>query len=73
VHHEPPEVTWPLPEPDAGADDGELSPLDEELPDDEPDEPDVRDVPVPPDDPEPVLPEPEAAWCVPPAAGPGEA
>jgi len=32
-------VTWPLPELDAGEEDGELSPLDEELPDEElPDE-----------------------------------
>jgi len=39
VHHDPPDVTWPLPELDAGEEDGELSPLDEELPDEElPDE-----------------------------------
>ena len=32
-------MTWPLPELDAGEEDGELSPLDEELPDEElPDE-----------------------------------
>ena len=39
MHHDPPDVTWPLPELDAGEEDGELSPLDEELPDEElPDE-----------------------------------
>jgi hypothetical protein len=32
VHHEPPEVTWPLPELDVGVAAGELRPLDE-LPD----------------------------------------
>jgi hypothetical protein len=71
-------VTWPLPEPDPGADEGELRPLDEDPPDEElpdaelpdepdddaPDEPDDRDVPVPP--------EADAAWCVPAAAEPDE-
>jgi hypothetical protein len=53
VHHEPPEVTWPLPEPDAGAEPGELRPLDDEL-FEEP------DVPVPLDVPELAeVPEPE--------------
>jgi hypothetical protein len=33
AHHDPPDVTWPLPEPDAGAELGELSPPDDELPD----------------------------------------
>jgi hypothetical protein len=65
VHHDPPEVTWPPPELDAGAEDGELSPLEEELPDEElPDEelPDeeLPDVPVPPDVPE-LAEEPEEA------------
>ena len=55
MHHDPPEVTWPLPELDAGAEDGELSPLDEELPDEE-----LPDVPVPPDVPE-LAEEPEEA------------
>ena len=53
MHYEPPDVTWPPPEPDAGAEDGELSPLDEELPDEE--LPDVLvplDVPEDPEDPE---------------------
>ena len=45
-------MTWPLPELDAGAEDGELSPLDEEpvdepLPDEE-----LPDALVPPDVPE---------------------
>jgi len=40
---------------DAGAEDGELSPLDEELPDEE-----LPDVPVPPDVPE-LAEEPEEA------------
>jgi hypothetical protein len=31
VHHDPPEVTWPLPELDVGVEVGELSPLDELL------------------------------------------
>jgi hypothetical protein len=31
VHHEPPEVTWPLPELDVGDEAGELRPLDELL------------------------------------------
>jgi hypothetical protein len=31
VHHEPPEVTWPLPELDVGVEVGELRPLDELL------------------------------------------
>jgi len=68
-------VTWPPPEPDAGAVDGELSPLEDELPEDE--LPDEEDVPLPPDVPElaegagpgggrPVLlaAEPDEAWWV---------
>jgi len=66
VHHDPPDVTWPLPELDAGEEDGELSPLDEELPDEElpdeelPDEelPDALvplDVPELPEEARPVL------------------
>ena len=52
-------MTWPPPELDAGAEDGELSPLDEELPDEE-----LPDVLVPldvpelaeePEEPRPVL------------------
>jgi hypothetical protein len=31
VHHEPPEVTWPLPELDVGVEVGELRPPDDEL------------------------------------------
>ena len=49
-------MTWPPPEPDAGAEDGELSPLDEELPDEE--LPDVLvplDVPEDPEEARPVL------------------
>jgi len=49
-------VTWPPPEPDAGTVDGELSPLDEELPDELPellDEP--PDVPVLAEVPEPEV------------------
>ena len=54
-------MTWPLPELDAGEEDGELSPLDEELPDEElPDEelPDALvplDVPELPEEARPVL------------------
>jgi hypothetical protein len=70
VHHEPPEVTWPLPELDAGVDDGELRPLDEELPDEEP--PDEEDLLVLLEELEPVLPVPDVAWCVLLAAEPGE-
>ena len=61
MHHDPPDVTWPLPELDAGEEDGELSPLDEELPDEElPDEelPDALvplDVPELPEEARPVL------------------
>jgi hypothetical protein len=63
VHQEPPDVTWPLPELDVGVDDGELSPLDDELPDDELaelDEPEAAPVPAVPD----------VAWCVPVVAEP---
>jgi hypothetical protein len=41
VHHEPPEVTWPAPELDVGAEVGEPRPLDDELfdvPEPEPDQ-----------------------------------
>jgi hypothetical protein len=38
VHHEPPEVTWPLPELDAGAEVGELRPDDELFDAPEPDD-----------------------------------
>jgi hypothetical protein len=73
VHHEPPDVTWPPRELDAGVVDGELSPLEEELLEDEP--PDEEDVPVPldapelADDPEEACPvllaaEPDEAWWV---------
>jgi hypothetical protein len=65
-------VTWPPPDPDAGVDDGELRPLDEEEPDelDEPDDeelPDELDLFVLPGDPEPAEPAADVAWCVPPA------
>jgi hypothetical protein len=72
VHHEPPDVTWPLPEPDAGVVDGELSPLEEELPEDE--LPDEEDAPLPLDVPELAeAPEPEVAGLVLLAAEPDEA
>jgi hypothetical protein len=58
VHHDPPDVTWPPPELDAGAEDGELSPLDEEPVDEEPPDEELPDPPVPLDVPElPELPE----------------
>ena len=69
MHHEPPDVTWPLPEPDAGVVDGELSPLEEELLEDELPE---EDVPVPLDVPE-LAEEPEEACPVLLAAEPDEA
>jgi hypothetical protein len=47
VHQVPPEVTWPLPELAAGADDGELRPPDE-VPDDE-EELDDEELPAEPD------------------------
>ena len=54
-------MTWPPPELDAGAEDGELSPLDEELPDDElPDALVPLDVPELAEEPE-ELEEPEEA------------
>jgi hypothetical protein len=72
VHHEPPEATWPLPELDAGVDDGELRPpLEEDLPEDElPDEaelPDELDL-LAPRDAELVPPAVEVARWAPPAA-----
>jgi hypothetical protein len=69
VHQDPPDVTWPLPELDAGEEDGELSPLDEELPDEElPDAPVPLDVPELPEEPE----EPEEARPVLVAAEPDD-
>jgi hypothetical protein len=47
VHHDPPEVTWPPPELDAGAEDGELSPADEEPADEEPVDEEVPDEDLP--------------------------
>jgi hypothetical protein len=73
VHHEPPDVTWPPPELDAGVVDGELSPLDDELPDDELPVEELPDVPleVPElaEEPEEACPvllaaEPDEAWWV---------
>ena len=65
-------MTWPLPEPDAGVVDGELSPLEEELPEDE--LPDEDDVPLPLEVPELAeAPEPEVACPVLLAAEPDEA
>lgn len=67
MHHEPPDVTWPPPEPDAGVEAGELRP-EEERP--EPDEPAER--------PEPDVPEPDGpevpevlAWDAEAVAAPG--
>jgi hypothetical protein len=65
VHHEPPDVTWLPPELDAGVEDGELRPLDEELLDELP------GLLVPLDVPE--LPEPEVACWVLLAAEPEDA
>jgi hypothetical protein len=68
VHHEPPDVTWLPPELDAGVEDGELRPLDEELLDELLELPEL---PVPLDVPE--LLEPEVACCVLRAAEPEDA
>ena len=68
-------MTWPPPEPDAGTVDGELSPLDEELPDELPELFDeLPELLVPPDVPAPAeVPEPEVACPVLFAAEPDDA
>jgi hypothetical protein len=71
VHHEPPDVTWLPPELDAGPEDGELRPLDEELLDELPVLPELLvllDVPELPE-----VPEPEVACWVLLAAAPEDA
>lgn len=68
-------MTWPLPELDVGVDDGELSPDDDELPDDfDPLDPLLLDELelLEPELLEPELPVPDAAWCVPVAVEPDE-
>jgi hypothetical protein len=74
VHHEPPDVTWLPPELDVGVEDGELSPLDEELLDELPEllvPLDVLELPELAEVPEPdvvcwvlLAAEPEDAWWV---------
>ena len=71
MHHDPPDVTWPPPELDAGAEDGELSPLDEEPADEELPDEELPDALVPLDVPE-LAEEPEEARPVLAAAEPDD-